>query len=201
MPLPETDSPPDWDLAIRQVSRGHEAAARRMVEDLYPQLLRIVRSHLPRAADEEDLMQEIFMKIFSKLDGYRREQPFPHWAARIALNTCYDQLRRQRVRPEFRFADLGEEESRFIEETLSSSASQSGSEGPDRDGSEVVERLLASLNPVERMVLRMLDMERKSVREIMDLTGWSPSKIKVAAMRGRRKLADTLKRLERRAVT
>ncbi|MES2708165.1 MAG: RNA polymerase sigma factor [Verrucomicrobiota bacterium] len=199
MPLLSTDSPPDWEPAIRQVLRSSEAAARGMVEALYPQVLRIVRSHLPRSTDEEDLTQEIFMKVFSKLDTYRADQPFPHWVARIALNTCYDQLRRQRARPEFRFADLGEDEARFIEETLSAPAPESG--GPGRDGSEVVEKLLQSLNPVEQMVLRMMDLERKSVREIMDLTGWSPSKIKVAAMRGRRKLAETLKRLEGRAIS
>jgi RNA polymerase sigma-70 factor (ECF subfamily) len=116
--------------------------------------------------------------------------------ARIALNTCYDQLRRQRTRPEFRFADLSEDESRFIQETLSAPAPEAN--GPGRDGSEVVEKLLGSLNAVEQMALRLLDLERKTVREIIDLTGWSASKIKVAAMRGRRKLAETLKRLEGR---
>ena len=67
---------------------------------------------------------------------------------------------------------------------------------PGRDGSEVVEKLLATLNPVEQMVLRMLDLEQKSVKEIVELTDWTASKIKVAAMRARRKLAETLKRLE-----
>lgn len=198
MPSSEPDSPPSWEPAIRQVLRGSEAAAREMVRELYPKILRIVRSHLPRAVDEEDLMQEIFMKMFHKLESFRAEQPFQHWVARIALNTCFDQLRRQRTRPEFRFADLGEDESAFLERTLTAPAPESGA--PGRDGSEVVEKLLACLNPVEQMALRLLDLERKSVREITDLTGWSPSKIKVAAMRGRRKLAEKLKRLEGRSI-
>ena len=194
MPLPDSDSPPDWDTAIRRVSHGDQAAAREMVEVLYPHIISIVRSHLPRAMDEEDLTQEIFMKIFAKLERFRGDQPFPHWVARIAVNTCYDKLRHQRVRPEFRFADLSEEEALFIENSLSAAAPES--ESPGRDGCEVVEKLLATLNPVEQMVLRLLDLEQKSVKEIIVLTGWTPSKIKVAAMRARRKLAETLKRLE-----
>jgi RNA polymerase sigma-70 factor (ECF subfamily) len=194
MPISDSDSPPDWDTAIRRVSQGDQAAAREMVEALYPHIIRIVRSHLPRAMDEEDLSQEIFMKVFAKLERFRGDQPFPHWVARIAVNTCYDKLRHQRVRPEFRFADLSEEEALFIGNSLSAAAPES--EAPGRDGSEVVEKLLATLNPVEQMVLRLLDLEQKSVKEIIDLTGWTASKIKVAAMRARRKLAETLKRLE-----
>ena len=135
------------------------------------------------------------MKIFAKLDRFRGDQPFPHWVARIAVNTCYDKLRQQRVRPEFRFADLSEEEARFVENTLTHATPESAGT-PGADGSEVVEKLLATLNPVEQMVLRLLDLEQKSVKEIIELTGWTASKIKVAAMRARRKLAETLKRLE-----
>jgi RNA polymerase sigma-70 factor, ECF subfamily len=194
MPFSPPDSPPDWDSALRRVLAGDETAARELVEALYPQIIRIVRSHLPRAADEQDLSQDIFMKIFAKLDRFRGEQPFPHWVARLAVNTCYDKLRQQRVRPEFRFADLSEEESIFIQNSLACAAPESGE--PGRDGSEVVEKLLATLNPVEQLVLRLLDLEQKSVKEIVTLTGWTESKIKVAAMRARRKLAETLKRLE-----
>lgn len=200
MPFSYPDTPPDWESAIRRVSLGDEAAAREMVEALYPHVIRIVRSHLPRAADEQDLSQDIFMKIFAKLDRFRGDQPFPHWVARIAVNTCYDKLRQQRVRPEFRFADLSEEEARFVENTLTHATPEAAGT-PGADGSEVVEKLLATLNPVEQMVLRLLDLEQKSVKEIIEVTGWTASKIKVAAMRARRKLAETLKRLEGQPVS
>ena len=134
------------------------------------------------------------MKIFAKLDRFRGEQPFPHWVARIAVNTCYDRLRHQRLRPEFRFSDLSEDEARFIEQSLAAAGPEA--EPPGVDGSEVVEKLLATLNPVEQVVLRQLDLEQKSVREIAEATGWTASKIKVAAMRARRKMAETLQRLE-----
>lgn len=198
MPFSNPDSPPDWDAALRQVASGSGKAAHALVEALYPQIIRIVRSHLPRAVDEQDLTQEIFMKLFAKLDRYRGDQPFPHWVARLAVNTCFDRLRHQRLRPEFRFSDLSEDEARFIEHSLAA-VSGPDAESPGADGSEVIEKLLATLNPVEQLVLRLLDLEQKSVREIAELTGWTASKIKVAAMRARRKMAETLKRLESQA--
>jgi RNA polymerase sigma-70 factor (ECF subfamily) len=59
-----------------------------------------------------------------------------------------------------------------------------------------VEKLLATLNPRERMVLQMIDLEKKSVREVCELTGWGASKVKVTAMRARKKLNGNLNQLE-----
>jgi RNA polymerase sigma-70 factor, ECF subfamily len=192
-----TEIPPDydWEDAIHRVRQGSQPAAESMVQALYGHVLRIVRNHLPRAADEQDLTQEIFMKMFARIETWRGDQPFPHWVARIAVNTCYDRLRRQKVRPEVRFADLTEDEALFLERT-SSAQGENTTATRDCDGSEVVEKLLATLNATEQTVLRLLDLEQRSVQEIGTLTGWGASKIKVTAMRARRKLNETLKRME-----
>ena len=195
MPPPDSPPPVDWDDLVARVREGSQRAAGSLVDALYGHVMRIVRSHLPRAADEQDLAQEVFMKMFSRIETWRGDQPFPHWVSRIAVNTCIDRLRRQRVRPEVRFADLSEEEAGFLE-TAFSGSEHSTESSRDTDGSEVVEKLLATLNATEQTVLRMLDLEQKSVQEITGLTGWGASKVKVTAMRARRKLNETLKRLE-----
>jgi len=192
---PDPPPPVDWDDVIARVREGCQQAARGLVDSLYGHVMRIVRSHLPRASDEQDLAQEVFMKLFHRLESYRGDQPFPHWVSRIAVNTCYDRLRRQKARPEIRFADLTAEEAEFLQSTFAG-PDQNAHAARDSDGSEVVEKLLATLNATEQTILRLLDMEQKSVQEITELTGWGASKVKVTAMRARRKLNETLKRLE-----
>lgn len=134
------------------------------------------------------------MKVFANIDRFRGEQPFPNWVARISLNTCYDQLRKQKSRSEVRFADLSSEDVSFVETIMleSADAAPSGT----RDGRGLVEKLLGTLNPRERMILQMIDLEKKSVRDVCELTGWGASKVKVTAMRARRKLNENLNRLE-----
>ena len=56
--------------------------------------------------------------------------------------------------------------------------------------------MISTLNPREQIVIRLLDLEERSVRDISELTGWGSSKIKVTAMRARRKLANRLHQLE-----
>ncbi|MEZ5302490.1 MAG: RNA polymerase sigma factor [Verrucomicrobiales bacterium] len=193
--------PPNWNHAIERVKLGDEAAARQMVDDLYPVVIRIVRGHLPRAEGEEDLAQEVFMKVFTKIHQYKASQPFDHWVSRIALNTCYDRLRRQRVRKELRYADLGVEDSEFFERSLSEADTGWVRPGESRAAAaELVGRLLETLKPDQRMIVRMIDLEEKSIKEVCALTGWGESRVKVAAMRARRKLSDALQSLDAEAI-
>ena len=191
---PEPQQNPDWNAVIERARNGDDSAACWLVEALHGHVLRIVRNHLPRSADEQDLVQEVFMKVFANIDRFRGEQPFPNWVARISLNTCYDQLRKQKSRAEVRFADLSSEDVGFVETIMLESAETVPS--GTRDGRGLVEKLLGTLNPRERMILQMIDLEKKSVRDVCELTGWGASKVKVTAMRARRKLNENLNRLE-----
>ena len=62
------DTDPPFDLAgcLDRVRQRDQVAARELVDHLYPLVIRIVRSHLPRRVAEEDLCQEVFMKMFSR---------------------------------------------------------------------------------------------------------------------------------------
>ena len=113
--------PPGLDVAqcLARVRARDEDAARALVEHLYPLVIKIVRAHLPRRLDEEDLAQEIFMKVFANAAQYRGEVPFEHWVSRVAVSTCLDRLRAQKRRPEWRWADLSEREAEVLEEVLS----------------------------------------------------------------------------------
>ncbi len=55
---------------LEAVRGGDEAVCRQVVDMLYPLVISIVRNHLPRTEAEEDLSQEIFMKMFSRLKQY-----------------------------------------------------------------------------------------------------------------------------------
>lgn len=190
-----SDQNPDWNAVIERAKLGDDSAAHWLVEALHGHVLRIVRNNLPRTADEQDLVQEVFMKVFAKIDRFRGEQPFPNWVARITQNTCYDQLRKQKARAELRFADLSSADLQFVESIMCRTHDDAPAPS-DPDGRGLVEKLLGTLNARERLILQMMDLEKKSVREVCALTGWGESKVKVTAMRARRKLNDNLKLLE-----
>src|ERR1700760_4231092 len=186
------------DALFELISRARafdEVAAKELVERLYPGVIRIVRNHLPRREAEEDLTQEIFLKIFAKLNQYRADMPFEHWVSRISLNTCIDHLRKQRNRPEYRWSDFSEDQQAILE-NLKENASQPPEQSPEESW-DLLNRLLLTLKPAERLIVQWLYLEEKSVADICDLTGWKASKVKVTAFRARQRLATTVKRLEK----
>ena len=188
-------SAPAIAALVSRVREHHdEAAARQLVEGLYPLVIRIVRGHLPRRSSEEDLAQEVFMKMFARLDQWRAEMPFEHWVSRVAVTTCLDALRHQKRRPELRWADLSESEAEMLQNVLHDEKDDGG--GDAMAARELAHQLLATLNPADRLVLTMMDMEGGSVADVQAATGWSGTLVKVRAFRARRKLRKTLEELE-----
>ena len=183
----------DVPACLERVRQRDEEAARLLLRHLYPFVIKLVRAHLPRRTSEEDLAQTIFMKIFTKLDQYSGAVPLEHWVSRIAINACLNQLRIEKVRPELRWSDLGEDEA-YVLECLTSTSDEVH---PDQRlaSKELVEKLLELLSPQDRLVVQLLHIEGRTVEEIKQITGWKGPLIKVRAFRARHKLRNHFAKL------
>ena len=184
-----------FDLAgcLDRVRKRDQIAARELVEYLHPLVIRICHSHLPRRVSEEDLAQDIFLKMFTRIDQYQGTVPFTHWVSRIAVTTCIDQLRAQKRRPELRWADMSERETDVLDSVITSENDVSPDDAVS--AKELVHKLLDQLKPEDRLVIQYLDLEQKSIAEISALTGWNQTLVKVRAFRARRKLQRFYKEL------
>ena len=183
----------DVAACLERARQRDEDAARLLLHHLNPLVLKLVRSHRPRRTSEEDLVQIVFMKVFTHLDQYSGKVPLEHWVARIAVNTCLNQLNAERVRPELRWADLSEDELSMLD----SLAATRDDLPPTHDiaARDLVEKLLACLKPDDRLIITMLNLEGRSVEEIKQRTGWNASLIKVRAFRARARLRKHFTRL------
>lgn len=173
-------------IAAWQSARD-EAAARQLIDGLYPQVIRIVRNHLPFRMDEEDLAQEVFVQFFKTLGSYNPALPLEKWVARLTMNVCLKALRSRKRRPELRWADLSEDEQAVIE-SLAREPDESASSSSDSDLKALLHRLLDTLGPKDRLVLTLLHLEEKTLKEIQSITGWSLIVIRMRAYRARKKL-------------
>jgi RNA polymerase sigma factor (sigma-70 family) len=184
----------DWPRCLRRVRQGDQVAARELVDRVRPVVSRIIRAHRPFRAAEEDLTQEVFLKIFRRLDQYQADAPLPHWVSRIAYSTCIDRVRAQRRRPELRRADLSEAESEQVDNARCESTRHPAMA---MDAKELVGKLLDRLSAGDRFLLRRLDLQGNSIAEISQQTGLSPGLVKVRAFRARQKLQRLFARMER----
>ncbi len=184
----------DWPACLSRVRERDEAAARTLVQRLQSHVEKIVRAHLPRQEETEDLMQEVFLKVFSRIEQFRGQVPFQHWVARIAVSTCIDKLRAHRSRPLVRWSDLSEEE----RAALDALAAIDGRDSTvDTNAWGVLEKLLAALSPAERLLITLLDLEERSIAEVCAQTGWNSGVVRIRAFRAGRKLKVLFVKLER----
>jgi RNA polymerase sigma-70 factor (ECF subfamily) len=183
----------DVPACVARARRGDEEAARALLNHLFPLVLSVVRGHLPRRASEEDLAQTIFVKMFAKLDQFSGTVPLEHWVSRIAVNTCLNALQAEKVRPELRWADLSEEEEHVIQSLRATPEALL----PDQSlaARDLVDKLLECLKPNDRLLMKLLHLEGRSVAEVRRATGWNDSLIKVRAFRARRKMKKHLETL------
>jgi len=170
------------DAALRQ----DDNAARELVRALYPLVAKLVRAHRPVRSAEEDLCQMIFIKVMQKLPQFSGKVPLEHWVSRIAINTCINQIKAEKARPELREADLSEEQ----EAVVQNMASTTGELAPDQQfaAKELVEHLMKGLKPAERLVIDLLYLQQRSIAEIQKIVGWSSALVKVRAFRARQKM-------------
>jgi RNA polymerase sigma-70 factor (ECF subfamily) len=89
---------PDIDL-VRQVGQGDSRAAAALVARHAGKIGALARRMLNDAAEAEDVAQEVFLRVWRAAPGWREENAkFETWMHRVALNLCYDRLRRRRER-------------------------------------------------------------------------------------------------------
>ena len=179
---------------LDQIREGNADMAQEAVRRLGPLVGRIVRRHLHRRDDAEDLMQDVFLKMFQCLDQYRGEVPFSHWVGRIALNTSLDRLRRHRVRPTVRWTELEPSEQAVLEEVASDV--QSTRSGDFEGARALFDRLLESLDPKDAWILRRIELEGASLAEACAEAGWNATLTRVRLFRARGRLRRAFVELE-----
>jgi RNA polymerase sigma-70 factor, ECF subfamily len=177
---------------IADVLSGRTASFEILVERHSPRVFAIARRYARRDSEVEDIVQEVWLKSFQKLATFRGDAPFEHWLARLTVRTCYDFLRAHQRNREWTFSELTEPEQDWLDRVVTSPDESVESAAAAR---QLVERILEDLSPPARLVITLLEIEERSVREIAELTGWSVPLVKVRAFRARAEMKKCLARL------
>ncbi len=177
---------------IAEVLQGRTASFELLVQRHSPRVFAIARRYARRESEVEDIAQEVWLKSFQKLATFRGDAPFEHWLARLTVRTCYDFLRGHQRNREHAFSELSDPERDWLDRVVTDPTEALASADAAR---QLVERILEELSPPARLVITLLEIEERSVREIADLTGWSVPLVKVRAFRARAEMKKCLARL------
>jgi len=126
---------------LQRGREGDEKAVLELFNYMYPHVAKLVHANLPVREGAEDLIQQVCIKVMTNLHQFSGKVPFLHWVSRIAVNTCLNQIRHEKRRPEIRLADLSEDEANVVEHLATAPSELDASEKVA--SAELVGKLLA----------------------------------------------------------
>lgn len=177
---------------IAAVVNGDPASFEPLIQKYSPRVFATARRYARLEREVEDIVQEVWIKAYQKLASFRGDAPFEHWLMRMAVRTCYDFLRSHQRNRESAFSEISDEEDNWLERFAT--APETASETSDA-AKQLVQRILDQMSPAGKLIITLLEIEDRSVKEIADLTGWSVPLVKVRAFRARAEMKKILARL------
>ncbi len=167
---------PDGQL-VQRVGRGDARAIAEFVTRKLPRLMALAMRMLGNASDAEDVTQEVFVRVWRHAERWRPGKAhFDTWMHRVALNLCYDHLRRRREIPLAQVPDRVDP------------SSVSGVIGPEADVGGQVARALQMLAPRQREAIVLTYYQELSNVDAAALMDISVEALESLLARGRRAL-------------
>ncbi|MEO8433638.1 MAG: sigma-70 family RNA polymerase sigma factor [Pyrinomonadaceae bacterium] len=183
------------DLA-RFARDGDESAFEEIMRRYSPRIFQFASRFFRQRSLVEEAAQEVFLKAFTELGKFEGRGSMEGWLTRITTNTCLNILRSSKRRPELTVSDLTEEQNDWVENKLADVATERHKASERSEvAADLAARVLETLSPDDQLVLTTMDGEDASVKEMVALTGWSESKVKVTAFRARRRMREKVEKL------
>jgi RNA polymerase sigma-70 factor (ECF subfamily) len=191
-------------LLVRRAQAGDVSAYEELVRTHQHRVLGVVGGILRGSEDVEDVAQQALAKAYFSIKRFDLRSAFGTWLYKIAVNECWDYLRKKKVRRLVYEADMSEEQVRKLESVPEKSFGDPRPRGDAGSGVEkrqLVERLLGELDEKDQIMLVMKEVEGFSVEEIGEVLGLNVNTVKVRLFRARGRLVEIYrKRLEKRPV-
>jgi RNA polymerase sigma-70 factor, ECF subfamily len=182
---PDPSQESEW---IRLCQSGEKEAFAPLVDAYQRRVFSIVFHLVRRRNDVEDIVQEIFMKAFVAIGSYNSQSSFGTWLNRIAVNHCYDYLRRQRSSKVTYFWEMSEESQRQIESNTHSH-NEGGLDSEEKLAvGDLAGKLLSRAPAEDRVILTLKEIEDRSVDEISEILSLKVSTVKVRLHRARKRM-------------
>ncbi|MBC6936004.1 MAG: RNA polymerase subunit sigma-24 [Chloroflexi bacterium] len=168
---------------IQAARRGDLEAFNTLVLHYQDGVYALVYRILGEPAAAADVAQEAFITAYRHLRDYRGGS-FRAWVFRIATNACYDELRRRKRRPAMLFDDLPGAE---VDDgpALPADSPTPEQAAQQAELNRAIERCIRALQPDQRLVLVLSDIEGLSYQEIADSAGLNLGTVKSRLSRAR----------------
>jgi RNA polymerase sigma-70 factor, ECF subfamily len=174
---------------IENTLKGDERSFAELVRRYQAAVWGTVYRILGNSSENEDAVQEVFLRAYSALHKFDLKYPFGPWILRITTNYCIDQLRKRRGRRLQLWSELTEFDQRRLLNNFSRDNDLDSIRIESSEGyTQIAQVLLDGLNPKYRAAFVLREVEEKSYEEVAHALGTSEVAARVRVSRARSEL-------------
>jgi RNA polymerase sigma-70 factor (ECF subfamily) len=183
------------DDALVLAAQNGNRSAFRQIYDLYaPGVYRVALRLLDSHVKAQDVTQDVFVSVYRSLHSFDQRASFKTWLHRIAINSCYDRMRKQKRRSVYSVGSLDDDMNGRTTEQFADRRNGS----PLRwsvlqDARRRIEIGITSLHPDLRAAFVLKEFEGLSYAEIADVMSCSEGTVASRLARARMQLAKYLR--------
>ena len=173
---------------IEECRNGNLHNFRKVVEKTTPMIFSVAFRMLGDEDAARDIVQDTMVTIWQKLSRIKTADSYKTWTYRIAVNKCYDQLRKQKRQKESRYDDK-------TWAIISNHLSEEGiTELENKENAQIINLLTNKLSPKQKAVFILSELEEIPVGEIAKITGMNRSAVKANLYYARKNIESLLQK-------
>lgn len=189
------DTQPDEDgQLVERCRKGDESAFEELVRKYQQTVFNVIYHTTGHATDIEDIAQKIFAKVYFSLPKFERGRPFSPWLYRIAVNQCYDELRRRRRRKWLTFSELSLDDAESIDSVVSQPDLQPVDNNERTHLHGLLLKLLDQLPKQQRTAVILRDLEDVPYDKVAAILECSEQAARLKVFRGRTRLRTLMEK-------
>lgn len=174
---------------VRGLKHGEPEAYRKLYNEYVQKIGRISKSYLG-VDDVEDVIQEVFMKVYKSIKKFRGDSALSTWIYRITVNVCKDMLSKKRKKREILTSFGLEDDEKTLPEPVEEI--QPTDEFLREVSAEEIRHAIESLSKEDRLLITLREIEEMSYSDIANVVGKPVGTIKSRLHYARERLKKTL---------
>ncbi|CAM1343406.1 RNA polymerase sigma factor [Tenacibaculum amylolyticum] len=178
---------------IKMVLKGNNTAFKTIITNTQGLVIQIVYKMTDAPLDREDLIQEIYLKVYHKLSSFKYQSKLSTWIATIAYHTCINFLEKKKIPTVKVFDKEGNESWNIVDSTVQHrSYNDTDSYLFKKERMHILQMAVDKLPPVYKTLITLFHNEELSYEEISKITGLPEGTLKSYLYRARKKLREYL---------
>jgi RNA polymerase sigma-70 factor (ECF subfamily) len=172
---------------IIKCQNGNQASFSLLFEDFSDLVFSVAFRILNKENDASDIVQETFISVWENIRKIDPDREFKNYIVRIAVNKCYDQLRKS----EYKNPAVSND---FILAQILSEENTPDEQLDNKEIGDIISLIAEGLSPKQKLAFVLSELEGYSQDEISDMTGMKKSSIKSNLNLARRSIGQQIEK-------